>query len=448
VILPDNDETGRQHAGKVAMSLVGIAKRVRIVTLPGLPEKGDASAWIDAGGTAEQLWALIEQAPDWQPKAAPRQAKQPPTADDDPAHWFVEPWPEAVSGADLLHDLTALVKRYMVLPKYGAETLALWVLHAWTIDASEISPFLTIVSPTKQCGKTTLLTLVYWLTPRSVLASGISSAALFRYIEECHPTLLIDEADACAKDNEALRGVLNSGHTKPAARVIRCESDGHHIRTRAFSTWCPKVVATIGALADTLMDRSIILVMRRKAKGEKVERLRLRDTDELGRLRQRMLRWAEDSTKALETADPNVPAQLDNRPADNWRPLLAIADRAGGDWPKLAREVAKAVSGASTDDNLSIGVELLRDIQRVFADGRNPEWLGAEELVRRLIDLEETIWKEFQNGREISSRRVAFMLKGFGIRSVKERGPRKYFRKDFAEAWGSYVPPVPPEGAD
>jgi hypothetical protein len=67
VIIPDNDKSGRDHAQQVASSLTAIAKRIRIVELPGLADKGDVSDWISAGGTAEQLWALVEQAPDWKP---------------------------------------------------------------------------------------------------------------------------------------------------------------------------------------------------------------------------------------------------------------------------------------------------------------------------------------------------------------------------------------------
>jgi hypothetical protein len=78
-----------------------------------------------------------------------------------------------------------------------------------------------LVSPTKRCGKTSVMIVLQYLTPRSELASNITASALFRYIEEVKPTLLIDEADSFAKDNEELRGILNSGHTKVAAYVIR-----------------------------------------------------------------------------------------------------------------------------------------------------------------------------------------------------------------------------------
>jgi putative DNA primase/helicase len=132
-------------------------------------------------------------------------------------HWNVEPSAEPVDGAALLNNLRQVFRRYVVLPKGADIALPLWVLHAWTMDAGDVSPLMVLVSPTKRCGKTSVLILLYFLTPRSELSSNITAPALFRYIEDVRPTLLIDEADSFAKDNEELRGILNSGHTKALA---------------------------------------------------------------------------------------------------------------------------------------------------------------------------------------------------------------------------------------
>ena len=65
VILPDNDNTGHQHAQQVATALSGKAASVRILVLPGLSEKGDVSDWLDAGGDVEDLVRLAEAEPLW-----------------------------------------------------------------------------------------------------------------------------------------------------------------------------------------------------------------------------------------------------------------------------------------------------------------------------------------------------------------------------------------------
>src|SRR5262249_17858653 len=164
-------------------------------------------------------------------------------------HWKVQQSLGPVNGAALLDSLRQAFRRYIVLPK-GAETaLPLWVLHTWTMDAGDISPFMVLVSPTKQCGKTNTLIILLYLTPRSEVAANIPGVALFGYVEQVRPTLLIDEADSFVKDNEELRGILNSGHTKTAAYVIRnVEVNGEH-KPRRFSTWAPKAIATIRGLA-------------------------------------------------------------------------------------------------------------------------------------------------------------------------------------------------------
>jgi putative DNA primase/helicase len=280
-------------------------------------------------------------------------------ADDALPHWKVEPWDSPVDGAALLADIERTFIRYVFLPKGASIALALWTLHAWTMDAGDISPFMVLVSPTKRCGKTTVLIILYYLTPRSEIASNISPSALFRYVEDIRPTLLIDEADSFVKDNEGLRGILNSGHTKAAANVIRNVEINGEYKPRRFSTWAPKAIATIRALADTLEDRAIVLTLQRKPKTAPVARLRKRDSDEFAVLRRKAARWAADNfDKLAEDPDPQIPDALNDRAADNWRPLLAIADLVGGKWPEQGREAAHTLSGAD-HDAASANVELL-----------------------------------------------------------------------------------------
>jgi len=318
VIIGDNDEPGRAHVAHVASSLHGVARRVRVLNLgmawSECQPKGDISNWIEAGNTAEALNELIEELQEWEPAASAGDGVQDCDAEakiaalaglgelayqkcrvseakalgipvaaldklvrhrrtqaekkaDALPHWHVDPWDTAVSGAELLDGIEKVFRRYIVLPKGAAEALALWTLHAWTMDAGDISPFMVLVSPTKRCGKTSVLIVLHYLTPRSELASNISASAVFRYIQEVRPTLLIDEADTFVRDNEQMRGILNSGHTKAAAHVIRnVEINGEH-KPQRFSTWAPKAIATIRELADTLEDRAIVVTLQRKPKA-------------------------------------------------------------------------------------------------------------------------------------------------------------------------------------
>jgi len=173
-----------------------------------------------------------------------------------------ESWPEPVDGAALLDALAAVFERYLALPPHASTVLALWVLHTYNMDVAFTSPILAITSPVKQCGKTQLLIVLGAVVARRLFASNVTSAALFRTIEQYTPTLLIDEADTFLRDNEELRGVLNSGHTRTTASVIRTAGDDHE--PRQFSTWCAKAIASIGRLPGTLADRAIEVQMRRR----------------------------------------------------------------------------------------------------------------------------------------------------------------------------------------
>jgi putative DNA primase/helicase len=309
-----------------------------------------------------------------------------------PAHWSVEPAREPVDGAALLGDLRKALQHYIMLPPGGDVAIPLWVLHAWTHDNCEISPILCLTSPTKRCGKTSVMIVLLFLTPRSELAANVSTASIFRYIEAEHPTFLIDEGDSFLSASDEIRGILNSGHAKAGATVIRVEErDGEHI-TKRFSTWAPKAIALIKLPPDTLVDRSIVLRLMRKPKGAAVERLRKRDSEEFKSLRSRCARWAADQGLKLIDADPSVPDTLHDRAADNWRPLLAIADLAGGDWPALARKAACDITGVEEDGSLN--VMLLADVRTAFGDA---DVMKSADLVAKLVDDPEGPWGGIQS---------------------------------------------------
>jgi hypothetical protein len=155
-----------------------------------------------------------------QPRAA---ARSPSTYAPDSADWLREtdPWPKPVDGAELLHQLTCTLQRFVVMPKWAPETVALWILHTYAFELRQVSTYLGVDSPEKRCGKTTLLTVLTELVNRPVVASNISPPALFRAIEEVRPTLLIDEADTLLSGNDEIRGILNAGYSRKTAFVLR-----------------------------------------------------------------------------------------------------------------------------------------------------------------------------------------------------------------------------------
>jgi putative DNA primase/helicase len=360
-----------------------------------------------------------------------------------PARWAVEPWPTEVLTADLLQGLVDVYRKHVVLPEHGAEAMALWCLHCWAIDAAYVSPFLMLTSPEPRCGKSTTLALLYRTVPRSAFASNISSASVFRYIDSCHPVLLIDEADTFARDDDALRGILNSGHSRDTAFVIRCEGDDNF--AKEFSTWSAKAVAAIGKLADTWRDRAIILPLKRKKPDEVVTKLRARDSEAFVNLRRKAARWVADNLEALKGAQPELSEVLHDRAQDNWESLLAIADIAGGDWPRTARAAAVALSSSAEATDDTIRVQLLTDIAGIFAS-HNCDRIFSKRLLGELADDETKSWASYKNNKPITERQIARLLVGFGIKPSNQRigdaQAKGYALTDFADALERYVPRV------
>jgi putative DNA primase/helicase len=237
------------------------------------------------------------------------------------------PWPNPFNGEALLYDISALIKRHVVLDNNDLVTVTLWIVLTYLPEVVDCLPFLGIVSPEKRCGKTRLLTILARLVHQALACSNISPASIYRVIEKFCPTLLVDEADSFLKDNEQLRGIYNSGHTRATAFVIRVNPDT--MEPERFSTWAPKAIAQIGKLPDTIADRSLLVSMDRRKPAEKVLSLRKTPPADYEELRRRILSWVEDNKVAIGSLDPQLPTILNDRATDNWLPLLAIAQTAG-----------------------------------------------------------------------------------------------------------------------
>lgn len=357
-----------------------------------------------------------------------------------------EPCADEVDGAELLDALVALLRRFIILPPHAAEVCALWVVHTYVFVCFEYSPRLLVNSPDKRCGKSRLMRLLHALCAQSLSCESITAAALFRSVEAYRPTLFLDEADTYLSGrhvNEDLRGVINSGHHR-SGTVLRCIGD--NAEPTAFSCFAPVAIAMIGKPPGTVEDRSIAIPMRRKAPGEDVEKFRPGQSVRAQVLEyaQQCVRWATDNRNALTQAQPDVPSGIDDRAADSWFALLAIADRAGGRWPKLAREVAAAVMGGR-DGADSIGVQLLRDLRQLFV-AADTNRLSSAGIVAELVKLEDRPWPEYRNERPITPNQLAKLLKPFGvsprtIRLPDGSTPKGYFKADFEEPWARYLSP-------
>ena len=351
----------------------------------------------------------------------------------------IEPWPGPVGGAALLTDLVATFRRYAILPDHADVALALWAIFTHCIDAVNVAPILALTSPEKRCGKSTVLALLRRLARRPLPSANITAPPLFRAVEAWSPTLLIDEADSFLRNSDELRGVLNSGHTRDSAFVIRTVGEDHE--PRRFSTWGAKAIALIGKLPDTLADRSIEVQLKRKLPSESVEKVRRANPDLFLSLARRCARWAADHIDEIRAARPSMPDGLHDRAEDNWEPLFAIADLAA--CPEQARAAALALSGGD-EDTRGLGTELLGDIRVVF-DDRSVDRISSEDLVLALVALEERRWSEYSHGKPLTKAKLARLLRPYGVvsRSVRlpdGRTPKGYLLEQFTDSFARYLP--------
>lgn len=367
---------------------------------------------------------------------------------------------QSPDGAELLDEVRAFLARFVAFPsEHAVAAVALWAVHTHLVGSFDSTPRLALLSPEKQSGKTRTLEIVELLAASAEMLVGASASFLFRLVGSEDVTILLDEIDTIWSKNgsdesaEALRGIVNAGHRK-GARVGRVEMNGSKGQPVRFPVYAPVALAGIGnCLPDTVLDRSVIVRMRRRAPTERVEDYRERLTRPEGEaLRDRIGAWAETVQGMIGVpwpdgvSWPDMPDGVTDRPADVWEPLLMVADLAGGDWPKLAREACVAFVTGSKDDQASIGVQLLADLRGVFGD---ESAMNTARIIDRLCELDESPWSEWNpRGAEkkITTQQLARLLKPYGVRPKLLRiegftGPvRGYERAGFDDAWTRYLP--------
>ncbi|MGW3042460.1 DUF3631 domain-containing protein [Kitasatospora sp. NPDC001159] len=362
---------------------------------------------------------------------------------------------EATEGADLLARLRAQIAKFVILPSEQAlDAATLWVAATHLQSSWQHAPRLAVVGPAKRCGKSRLLDVLTETVHQPVLTVNSTPAAVFRSITEESPTLLVDEADTIfgspkmAEKNEEMRGLLNAGHQRDRY-VLRVVGNDH--TPRKFHTFAMAAIAGIGDLPDTIMDRSIVIRMRRRAEGESVAPYRTkRDSPDLHAIRDKIARWTAPLADRALRLEPAMP--VEDRAADTWEPLVIVADLAGGPWPRRARQACRRMVDAEvqTEEDNPGGARILADIRRIFhaASEPEPDSMTTGQLLFALNGNEEAPWAESARGG-LTPRALGAMLREFGIISGNVRlgdGTQRkgYTRHKFLDAWRRYCPTVHP----
>jgi hypothetical protein len=372
---------------------------------------------------------------------------------DDESRTAARPTPTAETsrdGAELLDEVHGALTKFVVFPHDSAAVAtSLWVAATHALPAWQHATRLVIRSPQKRCGKSRLLDVVERLVFKPLPAMDASVAAIYRSLGDDDmktPTLLIDEADVifgtsrAADDNADLRQLLNGGWQRGRI-VIRCV--GPTQTPTPFATYAMAALASIRGLPDTIMDRGVVIDLKRRRPGEAVARFRLRrDSPPLLRLRDQLTAWVRQGERLsqLSGAEPNAPAGVEDRAEDAWESLLAVADAAGGHWPDLARAACADLCARAEDEDAEI--RLLADIEDIFTEVSD-EFIPSQNLVIELTKLDEAPWRDTQ----LTAWKLARMLKNYDVRPSPGpgRANRGYWRRDFRDAFTRYNRPNRPD---
>jgi hypothetical protein len=356
---------------------------------------------------------------------------------------------DARTDQDLLGDTIDFLERFIDIGKVEVLVIGLWILHSHAIEASNTTPYLIISSPEPGCGKSTLLEVLEQLAARGWKVDGApTEATLFRKIEADSPSMLIDEADRLFAAGEERVGplvaIVNAGNRRRAT-VPRCVSDGQGGWTVVdFSVFAPKSLAGINHLRwpSTVRDRAIVISLHRHA-----ERERLLWTDEqqaqADALRARVVAWGETAAGHLRKVKVDDIPKLTPRAFAGWRPLLEIAEYLGVG--EVGREAAIELGTRHQHEEPSFGVLVLGKLRELFADGRAV--VTSEELARHLNADELLPFGDWRPDG-VSKRRVAQLLKPFGVHPAVERigdqVTRGYrYAGALVNALDRYLPPPP-----
>jgi Protein of unknown function (DUF3631)/Domain of unknown function (DUF3854) len=419
-----------------------------------LPDNGDGKTGLDdylaAEGTGS-VWELVRP----EPPAGNGSATSATTAtsagqrvaDSEPVA-LAPAWHGDLDG--LLGRVHGFLGRFIVYPSSHAHVAhTLWAAHTHAMKAWESTPRIAFLSPEPGSGKTRALEVSELLVPRPVEAVNTTPAYLFRKVSDPDglPTILYDEIDTLfgpkAKDNEEIRGMLNAGHRRGAV-AGRCVTRGEIVQTEELPAYCAVALAGLHNLPDTLLTRSVVVRMKRRSPGEQVTPYRRRVYAGEGHtLRDELAAWG--ATYSMGGEWPPMPPGIADRDADVWEALLAVADDAGGDWPKLAREAAVAlVADAKAAVGQSLGVRLLSDLWDIWdaTDG-----MHTEAILNALNELDEAPWGDLK-GKPLDPRKLARFLRDYGIKPCdvradvdgEEKVRKGYRREDLHDAWQRYVP--------
>jgi hypothetical protein len=361
---------------------------------------------------------------------------------------------QAPEPPEMVNEIVSFLRRYLVCDDHQLTLLALWSLHTWCYACFYTTPYLDVRSPAPQSGKSICLRLLLELCASPAFVRGADARTLMGrllksdrvlgnleeddldsltrtlFLDDCHQTF-------SSAERQPILALFNS-----SSEITSCYPSGRS----DYYLFGPKAFAGRARLPQSLADRCIPIVLQRRKPSDSVARFNPIDVRATGvKLACWMDDWARANSGALvqvsESAAPQLPSNLTPAQQDCADPLLHIADRIGGAWPRKARTAVAAVFNVPQS---SISLQLLGDIRAIFHSRNNPDHLSTRDILAMLIALEYRPWSVWTAK---SGQKLATLLRDFDICSrTLHYGDaptfRGYLRESFEDAWERYLPPL------
>jgi len=360
-----------------------------------------------------QLIGEILQQPD--PKKGDKKVELPEFLKDP------EPWPHPVDGEELLDEITNdFFKRHLVLHKWSAETMALYVLHVYLLKLFGLSPYLRFSSATIASGKSTAMLMVSFLLPRGMTTTSLTAPTIYRLVDQFQISLCLDEADLKSKESREILALLLGSYLKYTSMVPRVNMDkGGDFDF--FKAWGGKVFAGTKGFPEAAESRSIEIFMPKKTDDDIVEDLFFDDLPEMAKpLKQKLIRFVNDNIEdakklcSKENRKTLIPKGLDSRSKNNWFPLFVGGKLCGERWFKIAQDASLALE--EDKDEMTIDGLLFGIIKKEFSDQTN---VFRDDIIKILNKNEDGPWGAYNEGKGMNTKDINKTFKRFKIKIAK-----------------------------
>lgn len=425
VIVSHSDKAGRAVSERRAALLYNSCASVKIIEIPTCKDLAEA---VEKGFTQAAIDGLIADTPSWKP--------------DDPV--------------TLLNRTIGWFRKYLVLREEQVIVLGVWVFHTHAFKAATRTLYTPIVSPEGECGKSRVLEVLIPLVARAWYTSRTTVPVLYRTIEEEHPTLLFDEADRAfrgdANYQAAIIGVFNSGYSL-RGNYAACETVGKQITRRTFSTFCPKAIAGINKLDETIAKRAIVFEIERAAAGSLPDFFEEDYEEEVRSTAAKIALWCAEFEPKLAGARPEMPTTgMSDRQKEASRPLVAIADAISPEIGERFRKALVKIFLSTNKSKKALGTMALEDIFEYMhhkddlGDPSPPlERAPSGPLVTFMIEKEDRPWALCPpEHKPLTPARFSRILEPYHVMPTRQKVngtvTRCYDKKDLLPAWNRYTP--------